>query len=302
MNIWALQRKYENTIIKEYRNVIKSTHDKELLKELYLYLKKISMEFYDGENMHSAYIELKNNVIYTESIFEGEYILDTLPKFESDNEQFMDKLVHHIRLYLLKSHWIKKSEYERSIKELDFVNDCVKSSEKIKEICYNLGIECKSLIIHPGYDEKARLFYGCGYHAFNIVHFCGEYYIVDCTYRQFFNVSDNLIQRLGIVELAGCKAGCFMIMDENRKRIAESLLRDGYVKMDEQVLKDYLDGFTISFRNGLYYEETNDFSFKTEYTFDDYINFFNGKDSQLKHEDRHVLGYQQKPLSKYDLF
>ena len=65
--------------------------------------------------------------------------------------------------------------------------------------------------------------------------------------------------------------------------------------------KYYLDGFAISFRNGLYYDETGDYSFTTPYTFDEYIDFLNGKDSQVKREGKLVLGYHEKPVTRISM-
>lgn len=92
-----------------------------------------------------------------------------------------------------------------------------------------------------------------------------------------------------------------MLMQNNGVNISKSILQDGYIVLNEDVFKTYLDAFTISFRNGLYYEETNDFSYTTKYTIDDYIIFLNGYDSQINHEIKDTLGYQKRPLKNYQL-
>ena len=80
-----------------------------------------------------------------------------------------------------------------------------------------------------------------------------------------------------------------MLMDEKRKKVAEELLKNGFVELKDDTLKLYCDGFTLSYRNGLYYKYFgNDYS--TEYRVEDYIRFFNGEDSQLKHEPPTCLG------------
>ena len=76
------------------------------------------------------------------------------------------------------------------------------------------------------------------------------------------------------------------------------MLKDGFILLNEEVLKNYLDGFAISYRNGLYYEETNNFSFTTSYTPKQYIDFLKGNDNQLNYEKRSHLGFQQKVLQK----
>ena len=54
--------------------------------------------------------------------------------------------------------------------------------------------------------------------------------------------------------------------------------------------------FTVSFRNGLYYENTNDFSFTAPYSVEDYVKFLHGENSQLNIEGEENLGYQRRPL------
>ena len=57
--------------------------------------------------------------------------------------------------------------------------------------------------------------------------------------------------------------------------------------------------FGFLFRNGLYYDETGDYSFTTNYNDIDYINFLNGTDSQVNHEGKEVIQKQLK-LSQYN--
>lgn len=92
-----------------------------------------------------------------------------------------------------------------------------------------------------------------------------------------------------------------MLMTEKGRKIANTLISDGYIELNDEVFKTYLDAFTISFRNGLYYENTLDFSYTTEYSLDDYIRFIHGDDNQINHEDKLYLGYQSKPLKNYKL-
>lgn len=87
-----------------------------------------------------------------------------------------------------------------------------------------------------------------------------------------------------------------MIVNESRIKVAEKILRDGWIKLEGNVLKDYLDGFALSYRNGLYYQKTEDFSYETRYSVNDYKNFLNGWDSQLNHESRLFLDSQKIPL------
>ena len=66
--------------------------------------------------------------------------------------------------------------------------------------------------------------------------------------------------------------------------------------MNEENIKNYFDGFAISFRNGTFYDLTEDYSYTTNYSPYDYLRFINGYDSQYHHEGEEVLGYQRKKL------
>ncbi len=74
----------------------------------------------------------------------------------------------------------------------------------------------------------------------------------------------------------------------------EKILKDGWIKSDEDILKHYLDGFAISYRNGIYYAQTKDYSYKTSYNAEDYIRFLKEEDSQINHEGKEALGFQKR--------
>ncbi len=48
-------------------------------------------------------------------------------------------------------------------------------------------------------------------------------------------------------------------MDERRRKAAAKILKEGWISLTPEKFKDYMDGFLLSWRNGLYYETTNDF-------------------------------------------
>ena len=181
------------------------------------------------------------------------------------------------------------------------VDCCSKASDIVDEISLTLGAKSRSIIIYPGFKKNSGITNELNFHYFNIVIIDGKKYIVDCSYRQFFLLADNCIDRLGIMHFTGISAGRAMLMDDKRKEVAIKILKDGYIEATEENIKAYLDGFAISFRNALFYEETNDFSYTTPYTALDYIHFFEGSDSQVDHESRDTLGLQLKLLKKPDM-
>lgn len=91
-----------------------------------------------------------------------------------------------------------------------------------------------------------------------------------------------------------------MMKNESYKKIAQHLINFGWIEATNQNLKIYFDGFAISFRNGIYYEDTKDFIFRTDYLAEDYISFLDGKGSQLEKEPVISLGRQMRPLKSYN--
>ena len=215
------------------------------------------------------------------------------------SNDIIDKLVFDTRKYLLLEHGFT-NDFSK-FKNIDLTNYCHKSSMFIKKICDKNKIKSYILPIYPGYCENNRLYNGNGYHFANIIKNNNRHYLVDVTYSQFFYTVRNNLDRLGIVGTGGCNPGVFMLMTENGRKIANSLITNGYIELNDEVFKVYLDAFTISFRNGLYYENTLDFSYTTAYSVDDYIRFLHGDDNQINYEGKINLGYQKKPLKNYEL-
>lgn len=233
-------------------------------------------------HMHPSYSYLRDEIIRCEYRLNRDFIVNSTPSFDFfdnknpeqclDDESILDYIVHEVRRYLVLTYTCNRRR-PTDINRLDFTDDCLDASNKVKALCDQLWLEADIVGIYPGYLEDAKLYNGNGFHMFCVVKIGQAHYLVDCTYRQFFTLRQNFLERLGIVDLAGCKAGVFMTMDDERCRVADKILRDGWIKPEGDVLKHYLDGFTISFRNGLYYEQTGDFSYTTSYNVDDYIRF-----------------------------
>ena len=121
-------------------------------------------------------------------------------------------------------------------------------------------------------------------------------YIVDLSYRQFFLLFFNSLNRIGIIGLGNTYPGTFMILTNNRIKVANKILKYGFIELNNITGKCYFDGFAISFRNGHFYEQTKDFSYTTFYTLEDYIRFLNKEDSQINHESIQKLKLQTSPI------
>ena len=272
-----------------------------IFKEFYLFVKDFSYFLGSYYANYSIYNYIRKTIMTLEDTYLNNYfITNTKPNYHyiknhhllsyQDDEYILHYIILKTRIFLHK-----KININDNFNNLILTNYCKTACDYILNICKNLNIKGIKVKIIPGFNDNPKIYYGGGYHYFIILEINNKKYLLDPTYSQFFLLKRNIIDRIGIVNLSGCDAGIFMYMDKNRKLVADKILQDGFIKLDENTLKHYLDGFAISYRNGLYYENTQDYSYTTNYTSFDYINFLKGFDSQINHEKISYLGYQRKP-------
>lgn len=294
----ATLRKIAKEHLKYLRHLLRTENDeKTILTDAYLYTKGIIPDFYDGKYMDDVYNDyVKVNVAILESKFKLR-IIDAKTNFMPENKSIrnfdymLDYIVFRTREHILNGQNV-------DFDSLNLLNRCHDASNYVQDKCDAYNIKSKILKIIPGYDINACI-YGpdfMGYHFANIIEYDDSYYLMDLTYSQFFYIRNNVLDRIGLVNIPPCDPGIFMLMSDEGKEIANELISKGYIKLDKNKLKTYLDAFTVSFRNGLYYESTDDFSFKTEYTLADYHKLLNGKMSQVEIEGIDNLGIQTRPL------
>ena len=267
------------------------------LRILYSKVKEFSHLFYSDGVINSYYNSVVRIINKCEQLFNDMYLYDTSFSLKdlcinscSNEREILEYIVNETRKFLLSF----KNDFSDHIK-VDFSNYCVIASKKVKEICDGLGIECYILEIYPGFDMAKMLFDGFGFHFLNVIKFDEKYYLFDVTYGQFFKSKDCNLGRIGLMNYFTPKVGAFIDKD-NVPYFIKNLIKDGYVLLDDSIFKSYMDMFAVSFRNGLYYDKTKDFSFTTSYSVADYVNFLNGRDSQIRHEGEEVLGFQKRPL------
>ena len=111
----------------------------------------------------------------------------------------------------------------------------------------------------------------------------------------------SYIEKLGLLYSTGCSPGIYMLYDNQHAKTALTILKRGWIEATDTNLKNYLDGFAISYRNGLYYDENNTLQYDTKYTAQEYREMLFGDKSQLDYEDEAWLGYQNKPLNNKTL-
>lgn len=285
----------QEQVLLQYMKQMTNENYEEIFSKMYKYVKEVTANYYLGDEMHDYFYYFLDHLLACEERFEGRKSLFVPVDLDCYGEDsFLDTLVYKTREYLISECIF--GGFRGKLSDIDFTNKCMIASSYVSDFCREEGVSNYNLEIYPGYDANERLFEGSGYHFANIIKYEGEYYLVDVTYPQFFYTVRENLDRLGIVDFSCCNVGTFVLMDEKRLNVAKLLLKDGYVKFDDKTFKNYLDPFTISFRNGLYYESTSDFSYTTEYLIDDYIRFLLGEDSQVRYEGLQNLGYQKRPL------
>lgn len=307
--IWKKFGLYEPLLVNYYEEIKKMELDPlELINKMnsmYYYIKCLTSEFLMGDEVHEGYRKFLEHSNRCENLLSDVYITETAPEicdlsslkeiternpYVGDPNEVLNWIVSNARVKLCEKYKVD------NLTSINTLNNCKYVSDIIKSTCDELGVDCKILTIYPGFERRIDLIQGCGFHAFNIVKIFGKRYIVDCSYRQFFAVRKNCPENLGVLGNSGIRPGTFMLLTEERKKVADTLLKKGWIELNEETGKHYFDGFALAFRNGIFYEETEDFSFTTPYALDDYISFLKCLDSQLKHEPEGSIGRQKKVL------
>ena len=301
--------KYEVEAKKYYLD-INFTSDKDkafnTLEELYRYVKSIQEKYLHDGIINTMFLYVSDEIYKSEEIFGSDFIIESNPNFNinefkdkvsiSDKKECLRWIIHMAREELTLDYPEIKGSTLDILKKATMSDRCTKSSAIVQKYCEKNNINSKRYIIYPGFKKDAHLFGKYRFHAFNIVNIYGKDYIVDLTYRQFFCKDQSSLERTGVFNLTGTLPGRFMIMNTSRLKTATKLLKDGYIEMTEENIKNYFDGFAISFRNGTFYDLKEDYSYTTNYSPYDYLRFINGYDSQYNHEGEEVLGYQRKKL------
>ena len=292
---------------------LKSTEQKlEVLTELYKFINEITPRYILNNYPISIHNDIKKWIYKCESLIPSEFIIESNPVYEygsinvdscfkDESEMTLDYIVQIVRDRLTINERKYNSEFKH-LNEVSLTNKCEIASCYTSDLCREMFIRNEPIIIWPGFTRKPELYDGNGYHCINIVTLKGKRYIIDCTYRQFFTVVRNNLERIKVMGLSGCHAGIFMTRTKERLELANQILKYGWFEATPENIKNYFDGYAISYRNGHYYETTSDYSYTTPYLGTDYLKFMDPKvkDDQVKREGEEVLGFQRtlKPINK----
>ena len=177
-------------------------------------------------------------------------------------------------------------------KSFDLGNKCSYLCDYASGLLKSMKVKHRTHCIYSAFSMHPNVSNYLIKHYFIIADLCDKKYLLDCSYSQFFMLGDNILETLGIEDMELPFPGIYMLQDESRIKTARSLLERGWIEATDENMKNYFDGFALSFRNGIYYEDNNFDYLHTGYSISDYRSFILGGDSQLKHEEREKLGYQ----------
>ena len=307
---------YVNHIIEERRKLERVNYIEqiEIMNRIYNYSKICSNKLYTNNKMHWTYKFLKEAIVDCEYELSNVYILDTLENFDYDDdtiltkkkesvEDILDYIVYKVREKIYMDYNKSKLNYHMiPLSKIDLSNKCKEITKYVNDLCGSLGIKSERIRIEPGFSRRAMLFEGNGFHYFNVIEIENKKYLVDISYKQFFLTRFNILQRIGTVGFAGCTPGIYMMLDDEKKKLASDLIKNGWVEWNDKNIKNYFDGFVLNVRNGLYYEELGKIDYSVSYTSNDYLNFiYNDDDNILKYEPMECIGRQKRPLKTLNM-
>lgn len=275
--------------------------DYSVLSDLYSHIKISTKDAASFDDMRYLSILLRD-IYHALNYLPFDRIIDYKPydfgvdreiKNKGNIEQILDYLVYTERCYLMS---IARSYCFNSLEDYDLMEECKDSALRIYNNAKKMGLNVVVKIIEPGFIYDSPLFGGGSKHCVVLINFENMPYLVDATYSQFFAQKRCILNSLGLPYFPGVNPGCFMMMNNSRRNTAAELLEKGWIPLTKENFKNYFDGFVNYYRNGLYYENTLDFSYETEYSCKDYWRFLSSQDSQDRHEAIEGLGYQTRVL------
>ncbi len=301
--------------IKEHQTNLDDIHRK--MNDLYKFMKNIAPEYANKSGFVDADYRMFVNLLYkTEKCLPIQFILKNEPDFnftknfvkispevikDKDEIEIVEYIVHRVRSFMAASFCHDHDEANVDLGKVDLLDCCAEASGKVYFVCCALGLYSRDATITPAFYDERNIYEKGNNHVFVAVQIGARQFVIDLTYSQFFQIKNNNYNRLGIPFLGGCAPGFYMTLNEERRAFAENLMRKGYFEVTKENVKLYFDGFAMSYRNGLYYEDMFPIIYQTDYEAEDYLKFIAKEDHQLNHEKRLYLGRQKKILKNPEM-
>lgn len=231
-------------ILKDGKKYIRTeTQDIEYTEENFKnYLDSILIEAADGENVTTPTIQEYFRIYSCKDPTKRpyKYIIESEPYICDENNQSDDFNIEMTDKEKLTS--IVQKERRRLMKCNNLENDslmgeCEDSTMRVLFDCVSKGCKEISFLFPSRYLKNGIIGHNC-----SIVQLNGKSYLIDCTYRQFFEDKYSGL------------CGIYMINNPRRKEVAEQILKYGWIEATPENIKAYMDGFEMASRRS--FEET----------------------------------------------
>lgn len=192
------------------------------------------IEFYE------EYLGQESNVInmqQSDVTKRKKFITDSEPYIQSDysdeynihmtDEEVLTNIVQKERRYLMQEH---------DLIHEGLAGACEGSTKRIMLDCTSKGLD-DAVFLCPKYyvDDPEKI----ESHNCTIVQLNGKSYLIDCTYRQFFIEESSTGKRRQ-------HCGEYMVNNDTRKRVANQILKYGWIQATPENIKAYIDGFIMA--------------------------------------------------------
>lgn len=150
----------------------------------------------------------------------------TMPGEVTNTDEYLLKVI----VYCTRKKLMREYSVDFTIDSLKKLDS--KANEYVKDVCDHMGLTVISFNI-------GRLFNIPKKHNVSLVKINDLYYLVDCTYQQYFLLGQNFKNRYikSASHVATCEVGA-RILARNRAGAIE-LLENGFISVDDPMFEDY---------------------------------------------------------------
>lgn len=145
----------------------------------------------------------------------------------SSDEYLLKTIVYFTRKQLIKN------------ESVDFSSDTLRKYDAqttgyVKDMCTRLGLLCYKVNIKSTFGIPKD-------HNINIVKVDDLYYLVDCTYQQFFTLGQNIKERYlkSASHIETCEVGSRMLYRNHGGAL--EILENGFIRCDDETFGDYFN-------------------------------------------------------------
>lgn len=201
-NINTLAKEMERFQYEELSSHMQINYYIEKMNIFYDELKRLSHENYDGSNISQDYKNTVSLLTDIEWYAPLHYICNVKDGF-IHSENIVTEIINSA---------CKKAMYGYLDKKFDYTGYCGEVACEIKILCKKKGIDHQTIIINPLFDKMSYspfedLLGDSVRHFASLIQLNNKKYLVDPTYRQFFMINQNNINRIGVPYLNSCNPG-----------------------------------------------------------------------------------------------